>query len=201
MENEFTLTGKDLGRVRNLLLLLVDILNEAGVVYHLEGGTLLGIVRDGDLLPWDHDFDLSIMRSELPKLQKCIWPLRRRLWRVGVRKYEMDGMCWIKDQIRLFRISNRKNIQFWEKGKLQGDVFVKELCGDHVYWRAKRKIMRVDKKFYESYGEIEYFGRKVKVPNFYEDYLEQKYGDWRVPVKEWDCATDELTIFGEVPEI
>jgi len=32
------------------------------------------------------------------------------------------------------------------------------------------------------------------VPNAYRDYLTEKYGDWSVPVKEWDCAVDERTL-------
>jgi lipopolysaccharide cholinephosphotransferase len=39
-----------------------------------------------------------------------------------------------------------------------------------------------------------FHGVHLKVPHQYKDYLTKKYGDWSVPVKEWDCAVNELTI-------
>jgi len=43
-----------------MLLKTIDILNEKGFKYWLEAGTLLGIFRDGDLIPWDYDADIGI---------------------------------------------------------------------------------------------------------------------------------------------
>ena len=39
---------------------IIDLLNKKNIPYYLEGGALLGSVRDADLLPWDNDTDLSI---------------------------------------------------------------------------------------------------------------------------------------------
>ncbi len=43
-------------------------LSAAGIRFWLDSGTLLGIVRDGRLLPGDPDIDLSIWEDELPTL-------------------------------------------------------------------------------------------------------------------------------------
>ena len=47
-----------------MLFYFTDFLTKHRINYFLEGGTLLGIVRDGDLLPWDHDVDISIDYSD-----------------------------------------------------------------------------------------------------------------------------------------
>ena len=47
-----------------MLFYSTDFLTKHGIKYFLEGGTLLGIVRDGDLLPWDHEVDISIDYSD-----------------------------------------------------------------------------------------------------------------------------------------
>ena len=47
-------------RMKSMLLKTIDILNEKKYKYWLEAGTLLGILRDGDLIPWDYDADLGI---------------------------------------------------------------------------------------------------------------------------------------------
>lgn len=44
-------------------------LAQYGVNYWVDGGTLLGIVREQRLLPWDDDIDLSIKCNDLTKLE------------------------------------------------------------------------------------------------------------------------------------
>lgn len=55
--------GSNLKKARKLLNDIVDYLEKQKIDYHLEGGTLLGFVRDGEFLEWDHDIDLSIPSS------------------------------------------------------------------------------------------------------------------------------------------
>ena len=55
--------------------------------------------------------------------------------------------------------------------------------------------MRVDDKYYFGCDYISVKGDTFKVPKNYKDYLSEKYGDWSIPVKEWDCSSDEKTIF------
>lgn len=50
---EAQLTEKNLKRARKLLFEVVELLEKHNIDYHLEGGPLLGVVRDKDLLPWD----------------------------------------------------------------------------------------------------------------------------------------------------
>jgi lipopolysaccharide cholinephosphotransferase len=54
--------------------------------------------------------------------------------------------------------------------------------------------MRVDKKFYNTYDTIDFEGYTYKIPSHYKEYLTLKYGDWSIPVKEWNCGIDERTI-------
>jgi hypothetical protein len=45
----------------------IQELNDKKVSYWVCHGTLLGLSRDGDLIPWDHDIDLAIWESEYSK--------------------------------------------------------------------------------------------------------------------------------------
>ena len=51
--------------LRSQFLEIIDLLNARGVNYYLVGGALLGIVRSGDLLPWDRDTDLFVKYEDL----------------------------------------------------------------------------------------------------------------------------------------
>lgn len=41
------------------------ILNDLDINYWLEGGTALSAYRDGEILPWEHDFDIGILKKNL----------------------------------------------------------------------------------------------------------------------------------------
>ena len=42
-------------------------LNNRKINYWVCHGSLLGLARDGDLIPWDHDVDIAIWESEYSK--------------------------------------------------------------------------------------------------------------------------------------
>ena len=45
----------------------IKILNKHDVPYWVCHGTLLGLVRDGNLIPWDHDIDIAIWFGDFSK--------------------------------------------------------------------------------------------------------------------------------------
>ncbi len=193
MGKPIELTEKNLETARELLLRAVRVLDEAGIPYHLEGGTLLGLVRDGDLLPWDHDVDISVMAEDLPRLLACRSRLSGWKWIVRTRKgFVSNHPAVAKAPVRLVKVKDRVALFF--SGRMCLDIFVKVEHEGSVYWEAKDRLMRVDARYYRSFEEVEYRGHRLKVPNAYRDYLTEKYGDWSVPVKEWDCAVDERTL-------
>ncbi len=46
-------------KVMNYLKDVKEVLDEKSIPFWLEDGTLLGAVRDGRMIPWDHDMDLG----------------------------------------------------------------------------------------------------------------------------------------------
>lgn len=174
------------------LLEVIDILDAEGIVYHLEGGTLLGIVREQRILPWDHDTDISILRSSLPDAMGALAKIKKKGWRLTFRTYdEPNGYAEVGDTC-LVRVKDRK--LYFIAGDHMLDFFVKTEKDGYVYWKAAGNIMRVKASYYDGYETVEWRGRDIKVPVNYRDYLTEKYGDWSVPVKDWHCDQEE-TIF------
>lgn len=200
MNNSPILCSTNMKKAYNVLFDVVELLDSNNIVYHLEGGTLLGLVRDNSLLPWDHDVDISIPSEELPKFLKVYKELNRKYYRVSFRKHTDDCSVFEKDTHRIFKVKKmipsilKEFIPYFKKKNIVLDVFVKSRDEKYAYWKAMGRTMRVPKKHYDSYEEIDFDGRKLKVPNYYEDYLTEKYGDWSVPVKNWVCGENELTI-------
>ncbi len=194
------LVGKKLIKARELLYYITTLLDENNIEYHLEGGTLLGLVRDGDLLPWDYDIDISIDISNAEKLKA----LRKVFWKKGLKlsvKYSKKSFNAIKvGQPRIFKVKpitssiSRLFIKNYSKKAMICDIFVKVSDDKFTYWQAKEKVLRVCQSHYRGHETIEYNGRQLKVPLNYKDYLTAKFGDWSIPVKEWNCKDDEKTV-------
>lgn len=51
-------------------------LNESEVTWWADHGTLLGLIREGRLLPWDHDIDLSLHGGELDSAFRAIQEIK-----------------------------------------------------------------------------------------------------------------------------
>ena len=194
------LNKKNLKRARKILFDVVNTFDHCNIMYHLEGGTLLGLVRDGELLPWDHDVDISIPFEEMLKMEGCFRELYKKGYKVTKRKSEIDYGPIRKKSYSILKVKpfGKSILKFmhtyFRKSYVVLDIFIKTNDEKFTYWQAMRNVMKVNKRYYYSYEEIEYQGKKLKVPNDYKSYLTEKYGDWSVPVEDWVSGKDEKTI-------
>ena len=196
--------GDNLFKARKLLADIINYLDFLEIEYHLEGGTLLGFVRDGEFLEWDHDIDLSIPSRFTEKF----YANRRFLWKKGYRVTKRSSIIDIgpikKGELRVFKVKSllRSFRSMFSarvrNSMLVADIFIKFDDESHTFWIAKERVMKASSEFYKGYEEIEYNGRNYKVPVNFRGYLTHKYGDWTTPVKEWDCAIDEKSIISKV---
>jgi phosphorylcholine metabolism protein LicD len=178
--------------LKKQLLTVIDLLDQHNIPYHLEGGTLLGIVRDGGLISWDHDADISIMSCDYDRLALLFDKIKKNGLRLKVKPFKSKHA--FNPQNKVHRIIKIKDKRFYFfPGANTLDIFVKYPHKDNIYWEAQQNIMSVDKKFYTKYKEISWEKRMVKVPCYYNEYLTLKYGDWKKVNKEWNCDM-ELTI-------
>ena len=192
----FRFTGKNLLAARELLLEITRVLDEAGVEYMLDAGTLLGLVRDGDLIPWDGDLDISIPDRGLPKLLALLRQGKLRHRWISRRFYSSGFECWKPGDYRVIKVRNRRWLLF--KGPLVADLYIKYRWKEDYYWTSMRMISRAEARYFDHYEEIDYFGRRLKVPAHYQDYLSKIYGDWRTPRQDYKPQTEDGTIIGSL---
>jgi phosphorylcholine metabolism protein LicD len=188
---------KDIELAYELLFTVCDLLNTEGIPYHLEGGTLLGIVRDNQLLPWDHDLDISVPSEETQRLSLALKKLPRK-WRVRSRKFAADTDMWKKSWRRIFKVKNRH--YHFLPGDQCLDIFIKFTHGDSTYWQAGGFIMKADRKHYQGADTIMFKGHELHLPLHHEQYLEAKYGDWKTPVKDWHLSQEKTINSSNTPD-
>jgi lipopolysaccharide cholinephosphotransferase len=188
-----TFEGGYYRRGRRMLSNAIDIFNAAGINYHLDCGTLLGVARDGDLIPWDGDIDIGIMANEVEAVRKTFWSFRMRGWRVNGKRYPMpqDDIAWRRGDPRTFKIRDRRALLL--RGRMVMDLFVKYPAEDQTYWAHSGQVRAASNHHFKDYELIEFAGRMARVPCDYEAYLTHLYGDWRKPKKAFIGDRDDYS--------
>jgi len=164
---------------KNLKLILEyadSLFRENGIRYWLDYGTLLGAVREKDLIDYDTDVDLGMLYSDLGKLLD----LKERI--------ERDGFVFRKDHSAEFY-----RIALSEKNSLHADIFLWKRNPDGILFRENymKKDDNKGKDFPEGMvlklEEREIDGRMYPVPSGPEEFCRFRFGDdWRKRIRYGD---------------
>lgn len=190
MAYDITLEGKNLEEAENLLNDVITLFENCDILYWLEGGTLLGLRREGRLLPWDNDLDISIHETQKPKLDMLIALLKQRKFRVRTRSFAEDSATFKKGDLRMIKIRNKRFFGLL-KGNVCLDVFIKYTHENKTYWEIANKVKNVPAQYYQKFKTIAFKGKDYTIPELTDEYLTYRYGDWQTPVKDWDTAKDD----------
>lgn len=174
-------------KLANLQLsLLHKLLKKNAIRYHLEAGTLLGLVRDAKLIPWDTDVDLAFDATQLEELRKLLPEFIHELQQLSGIDYEQTELFSsynygpIKSgMLRSIQISPRT-------GNGPGlDLFAKYKKGKHIYWSLASRGMRAPLNSLMQLDSLTYIDLIFPVPANTSSYLKNMYGTWQTPNKEW----------------
>jgi len=182
---------------KKLLFTVADVLEDIGVEFFLFLGTCLGAVREKGFIKIDEDIDLGILQENLlPKAQVISSQFIKRGLRIEMidhrHKEPWDGS--------IYAIKFRG---FGEHGDLIG--FMKMKGRRVVPSHLQSGWFVLTAKLLEELGEIEFYGRKFKIPKNVGAYLTEIYGDWWIPNKKfadcvWLCKKSESWLKNNVTE-
>ncbi|KFO69167.1 Fukutin-related protein, partial [Cuculus canorus] len=147
---------------------VVAALEAAGVRYWLEGGSLLGAVRLGDIIPWDYDVDLGIYREDVGK---CRWLAAAATAPVE----DAEGFLWEKategDFYRVhYSRSNRLHVDLWPF-YARGAVMTKDTWLGHP-----QDDVEFPERFLVPRVPVPFAGVTAMAPNNARAFLELKFG-------------------------
>lgn len=146
---------------------VVGVLEAAGVRYWLEGGSLLGAARHGDIIPWDYDVDLGIYLEDVGNCEQ----LRGA---EGGSVVDERGFVWEKAiEGDFFRVqyseSNHLHVDLWPFYPRNG-VMTKDTWLDH------RQDVEFPEHFLQPLVPLPFAGFVAQAPNNYRRFLELKFG-------------------------
>ena len=173
------------------------ILDNLNIQYWLEGGTLLGALRDQKLIPWDHDLDLGIKFSNNEEINKLINALKKYYY-VRLLKFPSDPGIWSLGNYRLIKVYPRKYKFFRTNLCLDIFIFYKgivEGIGNmyrYVVWDNNACYAL---KHLDNLDTVNFYNSKFNIPSHVEEFLQNKYGSgWKTPNKKWNVAIDDGSI-------
>lgn len=148
------------------------------------GGTLLGLIRDKNFIAHDYDIDLGISYEQLSdeyierldalqgyKPLKTDFPCYR---------YESDGaVSYVRDK-------KPSLLKLFHKSGAQVDIFV-HFEDENSCWHGSSLHRWSNAKF--DLVHRDFLGMKVLTPKDFDLYLTEHYGDWRTPVRDFNCST------------
>jgi len=181
-----------------LLEKVAGVLEANQIKYWLDGGTLLGAVRDKKLIPWDHDMDLGIEFTDNTALEDLINTLKKTFY-IRVRNFPPAEHVWKLGKYRAIKVYPRK-FRFWRgspwldmfifyKGRIDGSdqpVHKYVVFGQNGYYNSE---------ILSTTDSIDFYGRQYSIPGDYESYLVAKYGhDWQTPKQAWHVALHDQSV-------
>ena len=169
---------------KRVLAHVAEVIDRHNIPAFAAYGTLLGFVRDGGFLPHDDDIDLGVLPSD--------WTPQRLL---KVLLEEETGFSFLF----AFSYDGRVTEFKLQYGGIPIDFFFYEDDGDkffagsyHYFPDIKypsvnaNSAQRVCEPRIVALDKIHVFDIDFSIPANVEYVLEKLYGNWRVPVTEWN---------------
>lgn len=183
-----------------LLGRVVKILNQEKINYYVDAGTLLGIIRDDALIPWDDDIDIALLHTDIESCRAALKSLLPELssksghtWRVVDYKAPQSFGAVAAGDIRALKLMPAS-----PDTKLPSlDVFVKYLANDSMDYVLSSRGFTMPAEHIKNTHWHTFNNIKLRVPGNVELYLQRHYGDWQTPKKDWHLGMlKNTTVFG-----
>jgi hypothetical protein len=152
--------------LRRILRDVCEVLNAHGVEYWCDYGTLLGLVRDGDLILGDKDADLCLVVDQKPRVMGAGPAFQQR----GYRLTDRGG-----DSRRLLRVFDRRT-------PFYVDLYEYTRDGETLRSVLEVPLEDVPARLVASRRPLVFLGAPIPVPADAESHLVHRYGpDYRTP--------------------
>lgn len=186
-----------LGLARNLVKTICGNACKENVPLHIDYGTLLGIVRENDLIEWDDDVDLAadvihaqsvqdfLLRTVSKIDDRVDWHIRRDIDQNG-RIIFFSLTFQAKEGYHFKPFATSIAMKGVEDGKAV------KLKSFGAWFTPAHHLHDLDSLLWED--------TRIFVPNDYDGYLKFTYGDWHTPKQDvsigtganWQCVPIEV---------
>lgn len=211
------------------LLWIIKELEKLNIYYWCDGGTLLGLVRDGKLIEGDNDIDIGILSKDIGKMDKLVSKLKNNgqaytysnKGNIFKYKFDLKELGNRKIDINVFR---KKNDYMWCPQAISSEGlrsrrisyrlinyvtfriyqlgFLKNKEFSKFPWNYTYKFAYwcVSKKYFNNIQTLKVESYTVKIPFNVKEYLYGRYGNWKVANPDWNFQQDDGMLINELPK-
>ena len=179
-----------------------SILNKIDQEYWLTNGTLLGIVRESKLIPWDLEIDIGVLKDNFSK-EKAKTSFVSKGFDLYDEGVNSNHITFIKRKIRvdinLYVLKNDKYETIWRipKYSLSEKIINKFISFANYFLKTEINKLKASKFLKEGYSiplnylmplkKISFLKTEVMIPYYSEKLMEWTYGlDWKIPKKDYN---------------
>lgn len=170
---------------------ICKLLEENHISYYIDHGTLLGIIRDEALIPWDKDIDLAVLIEDKEKIETMLKSYLNNfihpLCKTNNWKYKIEKEDIIIEGIKetLFIELQIFNDSIFKEDEVALDLMFRYKRDSTIYWGVCGKYLKAPINICFPTSQIVYKNYSINVPNDKIEYLSNLYGDWQKPIKNW----------------
>ena len=142
----------------------INFAEEHGLMYYAYSGTLLGVIREKDIIPWDDDIDLVVEEATLDKLFKLDLPSHLIIKQGAKGACYKIGKAGISAYVDIFPTRSIGNRIEYAMEKARA-MFPND-------WASKDEIFPLSKGAFNRFI--------LPIPNNPDACLTRMYGNWKV---------------------
>jgi len=152
--------------IGDMICFVCELFDANNIVYWIDFGTLLGIVREGDIIKWDSDGDISIFKSSRESVIKVLTDQSKYKFRKAGGRYRISPLDSSEPWIDIYIWKDNSIGEFYESAEsgFPRGLYIK--C-EHI-----KQLCR-----------LKFRNKAILAPKKYRSRLIQLYGDYMTPVK------------------
>ena len=155
--------------LRKMAIDIIDTFNICDIDYWVDFGTLLGIIREEDIILGDLDVDICVVES--PELHEKMKMAKSILEKKG---YKVNKEIWDAYRVRKYRYP-------------YADIYInKRNRKENIYNGVEGEKSDISIDYIEPKSIVKWKNVDVKCPSKINETLVYRYGsDWRTPKKDY----------------